>query len=72
MRIDYSGKDVTPENFLAILQGNKTGIKGGNGRVLDSNGGDHIFVYFSDHGGVGLISFPFSIVGIPYICKQNA
>lgn len=62
--VDYSGKDVTPENFLAVLQGNKTAVKGGNGRVLESTGNDHVFVYFTDHGGVGLISFPFSILTV--------
>ena len=64
VKIDYSGHDVTPENFLAVLQGNKTGVKGGTGRVLESTGNDHIFVYFTDHGGVGLIAFPFDIVSV--------
>lgn len=62
--IDYSGKDVTPENFLAILQGNRTAVRGGNGRIIESDGNDHIFIYFSDHGGVGLISFPDKILTV--------
>ncbi|XGW02895.1 hypothetical protein V3C99_014713 [Haemonchus contortus] len=57
--IDYKDKSVTPSNFLAILQGNETAVKGGNGRVIHSTVNDRIFVYFSDHGGVGTISFPY-------------
>jgi len=55
---DYRGKDVTPENFLAVLQGKEDRIMGGNGRVLNSTSKDKIFVYFSDHGGPGSVSFP--------------
>jgi legumain len=32
--IDYKGNDVTPENFLAILKGDKSAVTGGNGKVL--------------------------------------
>ncbi|KAI6232026.1 Legumain [Aphelenchoides besseyi] len=60
VKIDYRGDDVTPENFLAILQGQKSKIKGGNGRVLETNKQDRIFVYFADHGGPGTIGFPSS------------
>eukprot|EP01006_Ploeotia_vitrea_P036406 TRINITY_DN66015_c0_g1_i2.p2 TRINITY_DN66015_c0_g1~~TRINITY_DN66015_c0_g1_i2.p2 ORF type:complete len:106 (+),score=10.02 TRINITY_DN66015_c0_g1_i2:209-526(+) len=56
--IDYEGKDVTPENYMAILTGNKTAVKGGNGRVLQSTSDDYVFLNFADHGGVGLIAFP--------------
>jgi legumain len=31
---------------------------GGNGRVLESGPDDEVFIYYSDHGSVGLISFP--------------
>jgi len=55
---DYTGDDVNPANFLAILTGNKTGVTGGNGRVLESTANDNVFVYFSDHGATGLIAFP--------------
>ncbi|VDM97000.1 unnamed protein product, partial [Onchocerca ochengi] len=64
VKIDYSGKDVTPENFLAVLIGNKTAAKGGNGKVVESSHNDHIFVYFTDHGGVGLVSFPYSMLTV--------
>lgn len=58
IKIDYSGEDVNPENFLNVITGNKKGIKGGNGRVLESASTDNVFIYFSDHGAVGLIAFP--------------
>lgn len=32
VKIDYRGKDVTPENFLAVLQGREDRVMGGNGR----------------------------------------
>lgn len=55
-KIDYSGKDVTPENFIQILTGGKT--EGGNGKVLKTNSNSKVFVFFSDHGAPGLIAFP--------------
>lgn len=54
---DYTGKDVTPENFLAILTGNATAVPAGK-KVLKSGPKDNVFVFFSDHGGVGLLAFP--------------
>ena len=54
--IDYRGADVTPENFLAALTGEKT--TGGNGKVLKSTADSKVFVFFSDHGAPGLIAFP--------------
>ncbi|VDK65124.1 unnamed protein product [Anisakis simplex] len=62
VKIDYREKDVTPENFLAILQGNSSAVKGGNGRVIKSNAHDHIFVYFTDHGSTGSVAFPYDIL----------
>jgi len=56
---DYTGNDVTPENFMAVLRGDKASVSGtGSGRVLESGPNDHVFVYFSDHGAPGLIAFP--------------
>lgn len=57
-KIDYRGNDVTPQNFLAILQGNKTAVTGGNGKVLGSGPNSKVFVNFADHGAPGLIAFP--------------
>jgi len=55
---DYTKKEVTPKNFLNILQGNKDKVVGGSGKVVESGPDDHIFVYFTDHGAPGLIAFP--------------
>nr|XP_002130826.1 legumain-like isoform X1 [Ciona intestinalis] len=56
---DYTGKDVTPSNFLKVLTGDKEGLHGiGSGRALESGPHDHVFVYFADHGAPGLIAFP--------------
>jgi len=60
VQIDYTGEDVTPQNFLAVLRGDKTQVRGGSGRVLETTENDNVFVYFSDHGATGLIAFPSS------------
>ena len=52
---DYTGEDVTVNNFFAVLLGNKTAVKGGSGKVVNSGPNDHIFVYYSDHGGPGVL-----------------
>ncbi|KAL8499114.1 hypothetical protein ACS0TY_022184 [Phlomoides rotata] len=57
---DYVGDDVTVDNFLAVLLGNKTAVKGGSGKVVDSGPDDHIFIYYSDHGGPGVLGMPTS------------
>lgn len=54
---DYNGHDVTPDNFLKILQGqDMTGV--GSGKTLKSTKDDNVFVYFADHGAPNLIAFP--------------
>ncbi|XP_074566052.1 vacuolar-processing enzyme-like [Curcuma longa] len=55
---DYVGEDVTVNNFLAVLLGNKTALNGGSGKVVDSGPDDHIFVFYSDHGGPGILGMP--------------
>lgn len=56
---DYTGEDVTPQNFLAVLRGDEEAVKGkGSGKVLKSGPRDHVFVYFTDHGATGLLAFP--------------
>lgn len=54
---DYTGDLVTPANFLDVLQGQRP-RGGGTGKVIASGPQDHIFVYFTDHGGPGVIAFP--------------
>lgn len=61
--IDYSGKDVTPENFLAILKGDAAAVaNAGNGKVLKSDSNSKVFVNFADHGATGLVAFPNSML----------
>ncbi|XP_077477278.1 legumain [Stigmatopora argus] len=55
---DYTYENNTPENFLAVLSGNASQVKGGSGKVLKSGPNDHIFVFFTDHGAPGLLAFP--------------
>ncbi|KAB0350385.1 hypothetical protein FD754_015242 [Muntiacus muntjak] len=56
---DYTGEDVTPKNFLAVLRGDAEAVKGvGSGKVLKSGPRDHVFVYFTDHGATGILVFP--------------
>ncbi|KAJ0609584.1 putative legumain protein [Helianthus annuus] len=52
---DYTGESVTADNFYAVLLGNATAVKGGSGKVVASQPDDKIFVYFTDHGGPGVL-----------------
>jgi legumain len=54
---DYTGNDVTADNFINILTGNQAGVPQGH-KVLKSNANDNVFVFFTDHGGTGIIAFP--------------
>jgi legumain len=53
--IDYSGSEVSKANFLAVLTGD---AETATGPVLQSDENSHVFVYFVDHGGAGLICTP--------------
>nr|CDJ97610.1 Peptidase C13 domain containing protein [Haemonchus contortus] len=64
LKIDYKGDSVTPENFLAVLRGDRDAVKGGNGRVIQSSKCDRIFVFFVDHGSTGLVAFPNDILTV--------
>ncbi|KAK2445770.1 vacuolar-processing enzyme [Trifolium repens] len=64
---DYTGEDVTVNNFFAALLGNKSALTGGSGKVVDSGPNDHIFVYYSDHGGPGVLGMPTS----PYMYASD-
>ncbi|KAK1615018.1 hypothetical protein QYE76_020535 [Lolium multiflorum] len=55
---DYTGKDVDVKNFLAVLLGNNSALTGGSGKVVNSSQDDHIFVYYSDDGGPGVLGMP--------------
>ncbi|WJX09607.1 legumain [Trifolium repens] len=64
---DYTGADVHADNFYAALLGNKSALTGGSGKVVDSGPNDHIFVYYTDHGGPGVLGMP---VG-PYLYASD-
>jgi legumain len=66
LRIDYSGEDVTINNYLAVLRGDQDKVKGGTGRVLNrsatnfklkefhfSTKNDRVFVSHESHGTTG-------------------
>ena len=59
VKIDYKGADVTPQVFMDVIEGKKDAVKGkGTERVLEATKDDNVFMFFSDHGGPGLIAFP--------------
>jgi len=53
---DYTGAAVTPDMFVAVLTGDAS--KTGGRPVLKSGPTDRVFVFFTDHGGTGIIAFP--------------
>ncbi|KAK4302828.1 hypothetical protein Pmani_025114 [Petrolisthes manimaculis] len=56
---DYTGEDVTPQNFLKVLAGDKEGLRGvGSGKVLESGPHDRVFINMVDHGAPGIFAFP--------------
>ncbi|CAL9237727.1 unnamed protein product [Arabidopsis halleri] len=55
---DYTGSNVTAVNFYAVLLGDQKAVKGGSGKVIASKPNDHIFVYYADHGGPGVLGMP--------------
>lgn len=57
LKIDYRGKDVTPEKFMAVMTGD---AETAGGKVLTTDKNTKLFVNFSDHGASGLIAFPSS------------
>jgi legumain len=58
-KIDYKGKDVNAANFLKVLSGDTSA----RGPVLKSTATDNVFVYYVDHGGVGILGVPSGAAG---------
>lgn len=46
---------MTAANLNAVLLGDKERVKGGSGKVVDSKADDRIFIYYTDHGGPGIL-----------------
>ncbi|KAL9255298.1 Vacuolar-processing enzyme-like protein [Drosera capensis] len=55
---DYTGEQVTAENLLAVILGDKGAVKGGSGKVVNSGPNDSIFIYYADHGSPGSLEMP--------------
>ncbi|GJV31050.1 vacuolar-processing enzyme [Tanacetum coccineum] len=55
---DYNGIHVTPSNVYVVLLGDKSLVKGGSGKVVDSKPEDRIFIFFSGHGALGSLEMP--------------
>lgn len=53
--VDYKGKNVTAEKFVAVLTGDEATA---GGKVLKSDENSEVFIYYTDHGGANLICFP--------------
>lgn len=57
---DYVGENANVNNLFAVLLGNKSALTGGSGKVIESGPDDHIFIYYTDHGGPGVLGMPTS------------
>ncbi|TPP61341.1 Legumain [Fasciola gigantica] len=57
VEIDYRGEDVTPDNFIRVLKGDRK-LKESGFKVLESGPEDNVFVFFTDHGSPNMIMFP--------------
>lgn len=55
---DYTGEDVTPGNILAAIIGKQTSTIGGSRKVVNSGPDDDVFIFFSGHGGPGVLGMP--------------
>ncbi|MED6110071.1 hypothetical protein PIB30_039516 [Stylosanthes scabra] len=55
---DYTGENVTTHNLYAVILGDKSKVKGGSGKVINSKPDDRIFIYYADHGGPGVLGMP--------------
>ncbi|KAJ7569774.1 hypothetical protein O6H91_01G093100 [Diphasiastrum complanatum] len=64
---DYTKGDVTVDNFFAVLLGNRTALSGGSGKVVDSGPNDHVFIFYTDHGGPGVLGMP----NTPYLYADD-
>merc|ERR1711988_1673113 len=58
-KIDYKGKEVNAANFIKVLSGDTSAP----GPVLKSGANDRVFVYYTDHGGVGILGVPTGAAG---------
>lgn len=50
---------MTAQNLYAVLLGDRKAVKGGSGKVVNSKANDRIFIFYSDHGGPGVLGIFF-------------
>jgi len=64
-KISYRNQYVNKENFIKVLTGDTSAQSGRGipGPVLKSTANDRVFVYFADHGGVGILGVPTGAAG---------
>ncbi|CAL5396808.1 unnamed protein product [Camellia sinensis] len=60
---DYTAENVIV-NFFSVILGNKTALTGGSGKIVDSGPNDHIFIFYSDHGGPGVLDMDKSWIAL--------
>merc|ERR1712056_95818 len=58
-KIAYKGKQVNAANFYKVLSGEENSV----GPVLKSTSKDRVFVYYTDHGGPGILGVPDGVKG---------
>ncbi|KAI6237967.1 Legumain [Aphelenchoides besseyi] len=63
-KIDYSGDDVNPTNFLAVIQGHEEAVINTTGtkRVLKTTESDRIFIFHEGHGNDGILLMPTDVL----------
>lgn len=64
---------MSVSNFYAAILGERDAIKGGSGKVVASGPNDHIFIYYTDHGGPGVLgesSFHVILIKVS-VCKHS-
>ncbi|KAL3824999.1 hypothetical protein ACJIZ3_021028 [Penstemon smallii] len=55
---DYTGNNASVHNLFAVILGNRSGVIGGSGKVLNTGPKDNIFIYYTDHGSAGMVEMP--------------
>ncbi|XP_058650667.1 legumain-like [Onychostoma macrolepis] len=65
---DYTGEDVTIDNFLAALQGDDSGKNEGK-KVIKSEANDNIYIYMTGLGTEGTFEFPEQSLS-PYVFTE--
>lgn len=53
---------MNAQNLYAVLLGDRKAVKGGSGKVVNSKANDRIFIFYSDHGGPGVLGIFFSVL----------